>query len=173
MNTLFQILAHYSGWIVLGLIVAVVLLIAINVSLAAKLRKVQSLWRSLFESASGENVERLLHTHLRERMEMQDQIKGMQAAIEALEYKMMSAKRFAGLVRYDAFEDVGGAQSFALALYDDRGDGILITSLVGRADCRVYCKPLLRGGSERTLSQEEQRAIQEARSSGPRAIVSP
>jgi hypothetical protein len=75
-------------------------------------------------------------------------------------------------VKYDAFEDVGGNQSFALAVYDDRGDGALITSLSGRTDCRVYCKPLIAGKSERNLSQEEQRAIQEAVQKGPKSIVS-
>lgn len=85
---------------------------------------------------------------------------------------MTGAKRHVGLVKYDAFEDVGGSQSFALALYDDKGDGALITSLVGRSDCRVYCKPLIGGKSERSLSQEEQRAIREAVQTGPKSIVS-
>jgi hypothetical protein len=77
-----------------------------------------------------------------------------------------------GLVRYDAFEDVGGSQSFALAIYDENGDGAILTSIVGRADCRVYAKPLVKMQSERKLSQEEQRAINDARSDAPKSITS-
>ncbi len=71
------------------------------------------------------------------------------ARVDMLEEKMDGSKRHLGIVRYDAFDDVGGAQSFALALYDDRGDGVVVSSLVGRADCRVYGKPLRSGRSTR------------------------
>jgi hypothetical protein len=79
--------------------------------------------------------------------------------LKSLETKMESAKRFVGVVRYDAFEDVGGSQSFALAVYDEKGDGAVVTSMVGRTDCRVYAKEIKRGKSERELSAEEQLAI--------------
>jgi hypothetical protein len=129
-------------------------------------------WKDLMDGVKGDNLERLLYDHLRERMQIQSQIDGLDGRVLVLEDKMNAAKRHVGLVKYDAFEDVGGNQSFALAVYDDRGDGALLTSLVGRTDCRVYCKPLVGGKSERSLSQEEQRAIQEAVQSGPRSIVS-
>lgn len=92
--------------------------------------------------------------------------------MDRLERALGESKRHVGLVRYDAFEDVGGSQSFALAIYDDEGNGAIVNSIIGRAECRVYCKPLLNGRSERDLSQEEQRAIREARASGPRSFVS-
>ena len=115
-------------------------------------------WKELMDGASGDNLERMLYDHLRERMQVQARMDGLGEQIQVLEDKMLGTKRHLGLVRYDAFEDVGGSQSFAMALYDDRGDGALITSLIGRADCRVYCKPLVGGRSERNLSQEEQEA---------------
>ncbi len=75
---------------------------------------------------------------------------------------MESAKRYVGLVRYDAFSDVGGQQSFALAVYDERGDGFVISSLVGRSDCRVFSKSISRGKADRELTAEEQKAVEEA-----------
>lgn len=105
-------------------------------------------------------------------MEQGEAIESLTKRIQHLEDDMLSAKRFVGLVRYDAFEDVGGNQSFALAVYDSEGNGAVLTSLVGRQDCRVYCKPLMNGRSERDLSREEQRAISEAQSTGPKTIVS-
>ncbi len=67
-----------------------------------------------------------------------------------------------GLIRFDAFEDAGGAQSFALALVDDDGDGIVLTSLHSRPTTRVYVKAIRRGVADAPLSAEETRALQDA-----------
>jgi hypothetical protein len=67
-----------------------------------------------------------------------------------------------GLIRFDAFEDAGGAQSFALALVDDDGDGIVLSSLHSRPTTRVYVKAIRRGVADAPLSEEEARALQDA-----------
>lgn len=172
MDTIFKSLAAYGPQATLILCLLVIVLAVAAILQSGKIRRMNSRWRDLLEGAKGENLERLLYDHLRERMQIQAQIEAIENRVQVLEDKMAGAKRHLGLVKYDAFEDVGGNQSFALALYDDKGDGALVTSLVGRSDCRVYCKPLLGGKSERSISQEEQRAIQEAVQSGPRSIVS-
>lgn len=67
-----------------------------------------------------------------------------------------------GLIRFDAFEDAGGAQSFALALVDDEGDGIVLSSLHSRPTTRVYVKAIRRGVADAPLSEEEARALRDA-----------
>ncbi|HEX2177922.1 MAG TPA: DUF4446 family protein [Actinomycetota bacterium] len=67
-----------------------------------------------------------------------------------------------GVVRYDAFDDMGGKMSFSAALLDDHGNGLVITSINARAESRAYAKPIKAGGSEHNLSAEEQRAIANA-----------
>lgn len=67
-----------------------------------------------------------------------------------------------GLVRFDAFEDMGGQQSFAAALLDADGSGIVLSSINGRAETRIYAKPIERGGSAYNLSQEELEAVRRA-----------
>ena len=67
-----------------------------------------------------------------------------------------------GLIRFDAFADAGGAQSFALALVDDDGDGIVLTSLHSRPTTRVYVKAIRRGVADTPLSDEETRALNDA-----------
>jgi len=80
------------------------------------------------------------------------------------------AVRHVGLVRYDAFEDVGGRLSFSCALLDDYGSGVVMTSINGRQDTRVYAKPISEGRSSYNLSSEEEDAIRQALSE-PRAAV--
>ena len=70
-------------------------------------------------------------------------------------------QRFA-LVRYDAFDDMGGQLSFSAALLDDHGDGLLITSINGRTETRTYAKPVKQLASSHNLSDEEREAISAA-----------
>jgi len=66
-----------------------------------------------------------------------------------------------GLVRYDAFKELGGHLSFSLALLDSRQDGVVLSVLNDREGARAYAKPVTGGRSTFTLSEEEQRAITE------------
>ena len=81
------------------------------------------------------------------------------------------AVRHVGLVRYDAFEDVGGRLSFSCALLDDHGSGVVVTSINGRQDTRVYAKPVAGGRSSYNLSIEEEEAIRQALA-GPHEAMS-
>jgi hypothetical protein len=65
-----------------------------------------------------------------------------------------------GIVRFDAFVDVGGEQSFALALLDDRGTGLVLSNIYGRQDSRLYVKEMVDGHSEKQLSDEEKDAVE-------------
>lgn len=63
------------------------------------------------------------------------------------------------VVRFNAFDDTGSDLSFAVALMDERGDGVVLSSLYGRHDCRTYAKPLKNGQSRYPLTEEEKEAI--------------
>lgn len=67
-----------------------------------------------------------------------------------------------GVVRYDAFEDMGGALSFSAALLDERGDGVIMSAINGRSETRTYAKSVRSGTSEHHLSDEETQAIRQA-----------
>jgi hypothetical protein len=68
-----------------------------------------------------------------------------------------------GLVRFSAFEDTGGDQSFSLALIDGEGNGMVISALYGRDATRVYAKPVERWTSSRLMTSEEEQALAKAR----------
>ena len=73
----------------------------------------------------------------------------------------LAVQRFS-VVRYDAFEDMGGQLSFSAALLDDYGDGIVITSINGRTETRTYAKTVRAMKSHHNLSEEERAAIEAA-----------
>jgi uncharacterized protein YlxW (UPF0749 family) len=80
--------------------------------------------------------------------------------------QMAASLQRVGLVRYDAFEDMGGHLSFSAALLDANGDGLVITSINGRQDTRCYAKPVEGWTSRHNLSEEEEQAIRLALTSG-------
>jgi Protein of unknown function (DUF4446) len=75
---------------------------------------------------------------------------------------MLGAVQRVGLVRYDAFEEMGGHLSFSAALLDGSGDGVVITSINGRTDTRCFAKPVQAWTSRHNLTPEEEEAIRQA-----------
>ncbi len=71
--------------------------------------------------------------------------------------------RHLAVVRYDAFGDMGGHLSWSMALVDDRGDGVVLTSIHGRSDARTYAKQVTGWSCHQQLSPEEAEAIGHAR----------
>ena len=68
-----------------------------------------------------------------------------------------------GIVRFNPFKEIGGNQSFSIALLDGRDDGIVITSLYTKEGNRIFGKPIKGGKSEYLLSEEEKEAIKIAK----------
>ena len=79
-----------------------------------------------------------------------------------LDGRLRGAIQRVGLVKFDAFQDVGGELSFALALLDDRGNGIVISNLYARAESTVYIKDVTQGVSSKELTPEEKEAVARA-----------
>jgi Protein of unknown function (DUF4446) len=89
-------------------------------------------------------------------------IRALHAADKKQQALIEGSVRRVGLLRYDAFEDVGGRLSFSCALLDERGTGVVLTSINGRQETRVYAKPVNGGTSSHNLSLEEEEAIRRA-----------
>jgi hypothetical protein len=90
-------------------------------------------------------------------------VAGLRGEVEALRRESKGALRHLAVVRYDAFGDMGGRLSWSVALVDDAGTGIVLTSIHGRSDARTYAKNVTGWTSDQQLSPEEQEAIGQAR----------
>ena len=88
---------------------------------------------------------------------------GLRQEVAALAAESRQTFRHLGVVRYDAFGDMGGHLSWSLALLDDAGDGVVMTSIHGRSDARAYAKSVSGWTSDTQLSPEEEEAIASAR----------
>lgn len=118
--------------------------------------------KDLNQALKEENLISVLLSN-RQRIErLEKEAQKTQLALRKLEDLGKSSFRKAGLVRFNAFDDIGGELSFSLALIDQWGNGFLITSIQGRHESRVYAKPLEGGESPFPLSEEEKEAVKKA-----------
>lgn len=116
----------------------------------------------LKRGADGENLVEKVADNTVRIGEIFQQLEEQNAQREYLADVLAGAVQRVAVVRYDAFEDMGGKMSFSVALLDDNGDGVVLTSIYGRNENRVYAKALRRGSSSHVLSREEAEAVRRA-----------
>lgn len=111
---------------------------------------------------SGESTARQLVEYLATVRSTAAAMQRIQTEHQRIASVMPSVIRHVGLVRFSPFHDTGGDQSFALALLDGKGDGVVVTGLHSRHDSRLYAKPIERGSSAYSLTPEEREAMDRA-----------
>ncbi len=92
-------------------------------------------------------------------------MEGVHRGGQALRLEVSDALRHLAVVRYDAFGDMGGHLSWSMALLDDGGSGVVLTSIHGRSEARSYAKNIAGWTCDQALSPEEEEAIKFAKTS--------
>jgi len=100
---------------------------------------------------------------LKELKSLGDNLNRVSADLEIIKKLQNISVQKVGMVRFNPFREVGGDQSFSLALLDKGNSGVVITSLYTREGNRVYGKPVKEGNSEYSLSEEEKKAIEKSK----------
>ena len=139
---------------VLSLAVAVALLYRSQAMLRRRLRRLLTDGEGVGLDAIAADLEKV--DRLGERVD------ALNALQRDLERTGQRAVQRVGVVRFNPFTDTGGDQSFAIALLDALGNGLVVSSLHGRADTRVFAKQVRGGRSKHQLSTEEEEAIRQA-----------
>lgn len=98
-----------------------------------------------------------------EAADLPNDVLGLRQEVAALRLDVENSLRNLTVVRYDAFGDVGGKLSWTVALLDDKGSGLLLTSIHGRTEARTYAKSVADWSCDQQLSPEEEEALTHAR----------
>ena len=136
----------------------IVLAVALIIQ-SRRIRRATDAYRSLVSDSQGGSLQQLLDSHLGKVIEVGTRMEELGAMYETLETRSRGSLQHVGMVRFNPFEDTGSDQSFAIALLDDRRDGIVLSSLHGRGQTRIFAKPVEGGESKHQLSDEEAQAI--------------
>jgi hypothetical protein len=158
-----QYLGFDSDYIIIGLAVFCIvlfILVIINISQTSKLKKKYAAFML------GKNAKSLEDT-LITRLDQVDKLltaneaneKNIQKIFENMKYTFQKV----GLVKYDAFNEMGGKLSFSLALLNKSNDGFVLNAVHSREGCYTYVKEIIDGNSIITLADEEQEALKMAK----------
>ena len=166
MDDLNQLVSASLGAIVLALAVGLVALLVAVILLVRRASRLDSRIATLTRGGDGTSLESTMQANLDQVSKLARDVDDLAARSAMLELVQRKAVQRVGLVRFNPFEDTGGNQSFALALLDQHGDGLVMSSLHARAGTRVYGKAIAKGRSEAALSEEEAEALKLALASG-------
>ena len=150
-----------STLVVVALGVAV-LALAVAVGAHRRLSGIQARYRILW--AGGEkDVAAVLSDQSDKITHLNGDVERVCAQLSRTAGDVEQSLRHVAVVRYDALGDMGGRLSFSAAIIDDRGDGLVISSIHARSESRTYAKGIVEGDGEVTLTPEEQQALAAAR----------
>ncbi|HOS51176.1 MAG TPA: DUF4446 family protein [Bacillota bacterium] len=151
-----------SYFITAALMFLLLIVAALTMALMLRVQKIKRQYEKLLSGVSEQNVEEVLIDYLTSTKELESRTKALEVRMGTAEMEAGTHIQNIGMVRYNAFEGVGGEQSFSLALLDDKKNGITITGIFGHSETRVYAKPIEDGSSKYNLSPEELEAISKA-----------
>jgi len=117
----------------------------------------------LFKGTRGKDLEEVIQKELKDIKKLDRDYKDLLKISEKIHGIAARGIQKVGIVRFNPFQDTGGNQSFAIALLDYYNNGLVISSLHNREGTRVYTKPIKKGQSEYSLSEEEKEAITKAK----------
>lgn len=151
-----------AGLVIITALAAIAALVVAGMALSGQ-RRVQRAYR-IIARGHDDDVLAIIERHIDEVVTLRNEVRDLRRRGDALRETMRGDISRIATVRYDAFDDMGGRLSFSTALLDERGDGVVITSINGRTETRTYAKAISSWSCRHHLSSEETRAIERARS---------
>ena len=148
--------------IIISIAINFILLIAFLV-VSAKVSKLNKKYKEFMQKlGNGKNIEEDLENYMYRVERVEKQNGEINSVIKGLDKDLKKCIQTIGIVRYNAFKDVGSDLSFTLALLDENDDGVVLNGIYSREMSNIYAKPVEKGKSSYTLSEEEQEAIKKA-----------
>ena len=155
------ITANAGILISIALVLAVTALVVI-IFLIREIRLLRQPFRSMAELSREKGMEHALEELLKGVDENRNFLQRQAEELRSIYVEQGRAFSSIGLIKYNAFEDIGGMQSYSLCLLTREKNGVILTNLVGRNSTRGYALEVTGGNPSRKLSEEEQRALETA-----------
>jgi hypothetical protein len=165
MSDILDSLSISSGLaIILGInFFIIIILLLMNIANKSNIKKLRSKYNKFMNGLSGRNIEELLDHCINSVNEVNDKYKEIENHIGRIDRNMIQCMQKKGIVRYNAFDNVGSDLSFSIALLDSNNDGFVISGIYSRDSSSSYSKPVIGGKSKYSLSAEEIQAIEIAK----------
>lgn len=151
------------GWVVIGAVAACLIMLILIIILFIKNNKLKKRYESFMIGEDGKSLEKAITERFKEVDNLNEQIKVVETRLDKIDKALLDTYKKMALVRYDAFQEMGGKLSFALVMLTASNDGFIINAMHStREGCYIYAKRVENGKCEIELSEEEKLALEEA-----------
>ncbi len=148
------------SFFVLALVVIIAFILVIT--LMVRVTGLQNKYNAFMKGADGTNLESSILSKYKELDKVKKETKLNAEKLDVTCERLINAFQKLGIVKYDAFAEMGGKLSYSICLLDDKDNGFIITSIHSREGCNSYIKEIIRGKSYVIMSTEERQALEAA-----------
>lgn len=161
--SVFEELGIDIGYVLLGVVGFSVILFLLVIILFVKNKNLKRKYKSFMSGSNGKDLEEIILSRFSEIDFLKLENKKIKTKMEGISETLLTTYQKMGIVKYDAFKEMGGKLSFSLALLNDNNDGFIINSMhSSREGCYTYIKEILKGESYVVLAEEEKLALEQA-----------
>lgn len=150
------------GVLILVLLLLVIVLLALVIWLMRRVKHVEERYRKFMQGAKPRSLESQIQELIKTVSDLQGTALDQGRDIKTLFSRNENNFQKMGLVKYDAYSEMGGKLSFCLAMLDEKNNGFLMNSVHSSTGCYSYTKRIRRGKCNIELSPEEQEALTKA-----------
>ena len=162
MDEIFARIGIDQGILVLLLMVLVLILIVVFLNVSLALHRLNRKYTMFMKGADGQSLERMFSQKMKEFERLARANEDNSLELRQMKSVLKKTPTKYGIVKYDAFDDVGGKLSFALAMLDAENTGFILNAIHSRDNCFFYIKEIVNGESYTLLSSEETDALRQA-----------
>lgn len=162
MDEFFARIGIDQGILVLLLMVLVLILIVVFLNVSLALHRLNRKYTMFMKGADGQSLERMFSQKMKEFERLARANEDNSLELRQMKSVLKKTPTKYGIVKYDAFDDVGGKLSFALAMLDAENTGFILNAIHSRDNCFFYIKEIVNGESYTLLSSEETDALRQA-----------
>ncbi len=160
---LIDLMEQNMTYIVLGLVVLSIIVLVLIIITMVNQRKLNTKHRKFTQGASASELETIILERFTEIDKLKLDNSLLHSEVDKINENLLTAVQKVGIVKYDAFMEMGGKLSFVLALLDKNNDGLILNSVhSSREGCYMYLKEVIKGESFLELSKEEKSALDHA-----------
>lgn len=159
-NNIFEYIGIPIDYVVIGLMVIQLIMIILLICSLAKIGKMKKNYKAFLSGKDGKSLEDTIIQKFNIIDLLDTSVKDIYAQLKDIDRNLLISFQKIGLVKYDAFKEVGGKMSFVLVLLSKENNGIIMNCMHSNSEgCYTYVKRVTKGGVKTALSKEEERAL--------------
>lgn len=148
--------------VVVGVMAFGLLLLLIIIAQNIKLKRLTKKYKMFMADADGMSLENIMYNQKKDIIKLKDQLVYQKELLSEYEDKFGDTYSKIGIVKYDAFREMGGKLSFSVAILNEKNSGFIMNSIHNREGCYTYIKEIVKGDSYIQLTDEEKEALNNA-----------